>query len=148
MEVDEMTKPIVQSITEEQLIDLDCCDEYSLRHMHGEVGLLIDSYRALQERLRAAEKDATRYRALRDMKAHSFTIMRDDDHTANYMTAEEWINDMPDMFSDTPDDEIQRMKDANTIWGMAVYPRTPVCFEINYAASLDTLVDRIEEGQP
>ena len=57
-----MTNSIVPSITEQQLIDLDCCDEYSLRHMHGEVGLLIDSYRALQERLRAAEADARRGR--------------------------------------------------------------------------------------
>lgn len=55
-----MTTSPVTSITEEQLINLDCCDEYSLRHMHGDVGLLIDSYRALQERLRAAEKDASR----------------------------------------------------------------------------------------
>lgn len=61
-----MTTPIAPSITEEQLINLDCCDEYSLRHMHGEVGLLIDSYRALQERLRDAEKDAARYRWIRD----------------------------------------------------------------------------------
>lgn len=43
-----MTTSLVTTITEEQLIELDCCDEYSLRHMHGEVGLLIDSYRVLQ----------------------------------------------------------------------------------------------------
>ncbi|MDT4846891.1 hypothetical protein FQZ97_809340 [compost metagenome] len=55
-----MTTSPVTTITDEQLIELDCCDEYSLRHMHGEVGLLIDSYRALLAEKAELRRDAER----------------------------------------------------------------------------------------
>lgn len=108
----------------------------------------------LDERLAAPPQpqpdavDAARYRWLRDMRPCSFTLGYNDDHTSNYMTASEWIDNNSDWFSDCPADEIQKMRDANTIWTLQVYPNTPVGFNVWSAASLDAAIDAAMKGQP
>lgn len=51
-------------ITEEQLADLERCDEYSLRHYGSEVQALIDSYRKQQTWLRELTADGARWLVL------------------------------------------------------------------------------------
>ena len=90
----------------------------------------------------ALKADAERYRWLREEKCNSLHLTRDGDHACNYVTAKEWIEKfMPDDFADDPQDEIQRMKDTNTIWALQIYPNTPIGFNVYHAATLDAAID-------
>lgn len=51
-------------ITEEQLRDLECCDEYSLRHYQTEIFDLIEAYRKQREQFRELTADAARWLVL------------------------------------------------------------------------------------
>ena len=95
----------------------------------------------LRAALRELIADAERYRWLSAMRPNSFTLTYNDDHATNYMTAEAWINEHPEWFGDVSNDELQRMKDTNTIWGLQVYPYTPIGFNVVYGATLDSVVD-------
>lgn len=90
----------------------------------------------------AVERDAARYRWLRDHKCCELTLSRDGDHACNYMTSSAWIDDHPDDFADDPQDEVQRMRDTNTIWRLQIYPNTPVGFNFWNGATLDAAIDR------
>lgn len=104
---------------------------------------------ALNERCVADAPDAERYRWLRDLKCCSFTLGHNDAHAPSYMTASDWIDDNPEWFVDTPDAELRRMRDSNTIWTLQVYPRTPVAFYLWHAATLDAAIDAaIAKEQP
>lgn len=48
-------------LTEDQLRDLECCDEYSLRHYQSEISELIDAYRKQRDQLRELTADAARW---------------------------------------------------------------------------------------
>ena len=51
-------------ITEEQLQDLERCDEYSLRHYQSEIFDLIEAYRNQQGQLRELTANAARWLVL------------------------------------------------------------------------------------
>lgn len=86
--------------------------------------------------------DAERWQWLATLKCNSFTLSRDDGHASNYMTAKEWIEEcLPENFSDTDQSELQRMKDANTIWTLQVYPDTPVGSYQWHGATAQVCVD-------
>jgi hypothetical protein len=87
------------------------------------------------------EADLARYRWLRDLKCNSLTLSRDDDHACNYMTASEWIDRGPETFADVDPAELQRMRDANTIWRLQVYPHTPVGFNVWHGATAEAAID-------
>jgi hypothetical protein len=72
---------------------------------------------AVNDQLRA---DAARYAFLRDDVSNSLHLTRNGDHACNYVTAEKWIEEYmgKDAFDDAPPEEIQRMKDTNTIWAL------------------------------
>jgi hypothetical protein len=90
----------------------------------------------------AALIDAERYRWLRDIKCCSMSLTLNDDHSPNYVDAAEWIEEhAPEDFVHTPPEEVQRMKDTNTIWGLQIYPHTPIGFNKWNAASLDAAID-------
>ena len=69
-----------------------------------------------------------------------------DGHKPNYMTAKEWIEEyQPDWFEEVPANELQRMKDTDTIWCLQVYPNTPIGFNTYQAATLDTAIDSAQK---
>lgn len=91
-------------------------------------------------------KDAQRYRWLRDVKCNHYHLTRDDDHATNYTTAKEWIEECaPEEFQGVAPDELQKMKDTNTIWCMHIYPDTPIGSYTFYAATLDAAIDAAKE---
>jgi len=92
--------------------------------------------------LAEAKKDAGRYRRVRDLACNQLYLTRDGDHACNYMTAKDWIEaNHHEYFSDVPPDELQRMKDTNTIWQLQIYPNTPVGSNVWHGATLDSVVD-------
>lgn len=84
--------------------------------------------------------DAERYRFIRDTAALALYIERDD-HKTYYNTAAESIAENPDLFSDVDPAEIERMKAADTIWRLMVYPTTPIGSVTWHGATLDTVID-------
>ena len=101
------------------------------------------------EQLQRMAEDAARYRYLRDMQPNSLILDRNDGHAPNYQTAKQWIEDsMPDLFTEVPPDELERMKATNTIWSLQVYPRTPISFNVYHGASLDVVVDYFRKEHP
>lgn len=88
------------------------------------------------------EKDAMRYRWLRDHICNSLHLERNGDHASNYVTAKQWIEEYcPEDFKECSPEEIQRMKDTNTIWRLQIYPHTPIGFNLWNAATLDAVID-------
>lgn len=100
-------------------------------------------------RIQELEKDAKRYRWLRDHKCNSLLLSRDD-HASNYVSASEWIDQTRDWYDEVPAEELQRMRDENTIWALQIYPDTPIGFCWWHGASLDAAIDAAiasSEGQ-
>lgn len=95
-----------------------------------------------KERLEALERDAARYRWLRDAKPCQLLLYLND-HASNYQTAAEWIEDGMDNedITDTPPAELERMKEAGTVWWLQIYPNTPIGFNVWYRSSLDAVID-------
>ena len=92
-------------------------------------------------------RDAERYRWLRDHVCSSLHLSHNGDHSCNYTTAKEWIEEYaPSWFNEDDPQEIEQMKQLDTIWTLQVYPDTPVGFVVWNGASLDSVIDRaIEE---
>lgn len=87
-------------------------------------------------------KDAERYRWLCNNVSNSFILTKNDDHKKNYVTAKEWIEEyVPGYFSDDDLNEIQKMKDTDTIWRLQVYPDTPIGFYVWHGATLSYAID-------
>lgn len=104
--------------------------------------LELDLHRHLEAERKSDAKDVERYRWLRDMACNSLHLTRDGDHACNYVTASEWIEQYhPEAFSDDPEDELQRMKDTNTIWRLQIYPDTPIGFYAWHGSTLDAAID-------
>ena len=99
--------------------------------------------RSLASDLPGLVADARRYRWLRDLKCNSFTLSRDDQHAPNYETAAEFLETShgQQWCADSTPDELQAMKDTNTIWCLQVYPNTPVGFNVWNYATLDAAID-------
>jgi hypothetical protein len=89
----------------------------------------------------AMERDAARYRWLRDLQCNSLHLSRDDDNACNYMTAAQWIEEHPDSFTDDAPAEVELMKATNTIWMLQIYPNTPVGFNRWHGATPDAAID-------
>lgn len=56
-------------LTEEQLQELERCDEYSLRHYQTEISDLVEAYRKQRAQLRELTADAARWLVLNREKA-------------------------------------------------------------------------------
>jgi hypothetical protein len=109
--------------------------------------LAADAIAALVAERDALRADAELCRWLRELKCNSLSLTRDDDHAANYMTAAEWIDEHADLFRGADAAEVQRMKDANTIWSLQVYPHTPIGFDVWHGATLDAAIDAARAAQ-
>jgi hypothetical protein len=64
------------------------------------------------------------------LPANSIHLECNGEHACNYMTAAQWIEGevnscTADDFKECAPDEIQRMKDTNTIWSLQIYKDTP-----------------------
>lgn len=106
-----------------------------------------DTYAAVEQSARAllsaSQEDAEHaamYRWLRDNKCNSMHLTRNGDHACNYMTASQWIDENPDWFDGTSKEELEKMKETNTIWDLQIYPNTPVGFNVWRAATLDAAI--------
>lgn len=86
-------------------------------------------------------KDAMRYRWLRHHICNSLHLERDGDHACNYVSAGEWIDKNPEWFEDEDPAELERMRAADTIWKLQIYPNTPNGFNVWHGATLDAAVD-------
>ncbi|WP_063569277.1 hypothetical protein [Achromobacter ruhlandii] len=116
----------------------DIANRKTTCHPFGET---VSISRAERDALVALAMDGLRYRWLHDHACNSLHLTRDDDHACNYMTAAEWIERCPEDFQDDPPEEIERMKSANTIWRLQVYPNTPIGFWVIHASTLSTAID-------
>lgn len=86
--------------------------------------------------------DEARFKWLAAVKCSSFTLSRNDDHACNYMTAKQWIDMYQDEFKDVGPDELQAMRDGDTIWRLQIYPDTPVGFYVWFGATAQSVIDR------
>lgn len=101
---------------------------------------------SLIRRVREAEEGARRYRLIANMQPNQLYIERNSDHACNYMSAKEYIEEIvPSEFENVDHEELQKMKDTNTIWSIQVYPDTPIGFYRFNGASLDSVVDKLDE---
>lgn len=92
-------------------------------------------------------EDARRMRFLSLLRNNHLYLTRNSDHAPNYMTASEWIDSVgpgEPGFDDVPGDELQRMRETNTIWTLQVYPHTPIGFWTASGATVESVIDRAE----
>jgi hypothetical protein len=87
---------------------------------------------------------------LADLRCNSFSLSRDDDHACNYVTAKQWIEDFGEAreWEDIDADELDAMKNQNTIWKLQIYPATPVGFCIWYGVSMESVVAKAMTAWP
>lgn len=96
--------------------------------------------RNLRKELAEARKDAEKYRLISGAKCNSLTVSFNE-HAASYVTAKDWIeNCLPSNFERVDPEELQRMKDSNSIWQVQIYPNTPIGFNVYYGATLDAAI--------
>lgn len=101
----------------------------------------IDAIRALKPKSASVEdaQDAAMCRWLRDSKFNALYLTRNEDHSTNYVTAKEWIEEYsPEAFAHDDPDEVQAMKDTDTIWHVQIYPDTPIGSYSWHGATLDS----------
>lgn len=139
-------------------------DKDGRRFKAGTAAKLLDDARTAEECLRmlssaadakaqqtfmglpVSAKDAARLRMLATLSNNHLYLTRNAEHAPNYQTAAQWIEEEEQDFADVPADELQRMKDTNTIWCLHVYPHTPIGFWRIYGATLEYVLDAaIEE---
>lgn len=92
-------------------------------------------------------RDARRMRFLSLLKNNHLYLTRNSDHAPNYMSAAEWIDSAgpgAETFDDVPPEELQRMRETNTIWTLQVYPHTPIGFWAFSGATAESVIDRAE----
>lgn len=85
---------------------------------------------------------ADRYEWLATFKCNHFHLTKNEDHAVNYVTAKQWLEEVHDDLLDVPPEELQAMKDTNTIWSLQIYPDTPIGFHVWLGATLDGVIDR------
>jgi hypothetical protein len=129
-----------KTVSDERLRNTRAWAAARIGHLSGAEVIVAACDEALAAR--ASGEDAARYRWLRDLECCSFSLSHDDSHKPNYTTAKEWIESyQPDWFEDVPPDELQKMKDANSIWCLQIYPNTPIGFNTWHGATLDAAID-------
>ena len=87
------------------------------------------------------DKDAERYRWLRDLKPNSYTLSYNDGHKPNYMTAEEWLDTCKYMYQHVSKETREKMIANDSIWTLQVYPNTPIGFNWYHGATMDEAID-------
>lgn len=74
-------------------------------------------------------------------------LTKNEDHRTNYVTAKKWIEEeAPEHFEGCPQDELQKMKDADTIWTLQFYPDTPIGFYVFHGATMDSVIRQAMEA--
>jgi hypothetical protein len=69
---------------------------------------------------------------LANLKVNSIHLNCNEGHACNYMTAAAWIEsemaneDDADEYRQCSEEELQAMRDTNTIWSLQIYPATPI----------------------
>lgn len=142
----EVRKVMAQS--DSDMLMIEAADEIaSLRAQAKHESDCAEAYKAEADRLRdenaKLRADAERYAFLRDSTCCSLILSRNEDHACNYVAAKQWIEEFgtENDWSDVPPDELQRMKDTNTIWALQIYPNTPVGFNRWSRSTLDAAID-------
>lgn len=101
----------------------------------------IDALRDLASQVESMQADVECYRWLRDLKCNSFSLSRDEDTSCNYMNADEWIDNHKEFYEYDDPEEIQRMRETNTIWCLQIYPNTPIGFNVWHASTIDAVIN-------
>lgn len=110
-----------------------------LPHLRDELVAHIKAWHASQSASVEDARDAAKYRWLRDSKFNALYLTRNEDHSTNYVTAKEWIERYsPESFARDDQDEVQAMKDSDTIWRVQIYPDTPIGSYSWHGATIDS----------
>lgn len=120
-----------------------------LRAMAAEVSFHDRTVRKLARELLEARQDARRYQWLRDIQCNHFSLSLNEDPAINYVTVKKFIEEFdPEWLHDIEPDELQKMKDTNTLWHLQIYPNTPIGFNVYFGATLDEAIDAaLAEGK-
>lgn len=89
-------------------------------------------------------KEISDYQWFRNLKANSITLEYNE-HACEYITASEFIDRDPMMFSNTPADQIQLMRNLNSIWSLQIYPDTPIGSYTWYGSTCDNVLSQARE---
>jgi hypothetical protein len=127
--------------------------EYDVSHT-GESGTRSDIARkSLKNFLVDIIKDAERYRFLRDRNHENYhsaaplsklVLSYNEDLDLNDVTAKQWIEDLlPGNFEDVDEQELQAMKDTNSIWELVFYGAEGHGSWGEVGSTLDYVVDRM-----
>lgn len=95
--------------------------------------------------LEELQKDAARYRWLRDAKCCTISVSKNEGHATNYMTFREYEMLDREWYRGTPEDELNKMRISNTDWCVQIYPNTPIDFNTYNGATLDAAIDAAME---
>ncbi len=77
----------------------------------------------------------------------SFSIERDTHHVFYVRTVAEAMENQPELYHFTPEDDKQEMIRTNTMWELNVYPDTPNGSQGWYAATFERVVDMAMDGE-
>lgn len=89
-----------------------------------------------------SDNNGERWEWLCKLDCNHFILDKNAGPAANYVTAKEWIEEYtPEWFKGAPSDVLERMKDANTIWELQIYPSTPIGFNVYFGATMEEAVD-------
>ena len=110
-------------------------DDGNTSFLHG------DPTKELESENAALRRDAKLFRQILDTPCNQLYISVNE-HAANYFSAKEYIEDIaPDLFTNDPPEEVQKMKDSGTIWTVHIYPNTPVGFNVWNRSTLEAALD-------
>lgn len=90
-------------------------------------------------------RDGERFRWLANLRPHELIVTRNGENACNYRTAREWIEEHPEDFEDVLSDELERMKDTDSIWCVCVYPTGSVSSYSSHAATLTAAIDEMRK---
>ncbi len=93
------------------------------------------------------ERDASRYRLIRD-NPHCALSLTHNDHHASYETAQALIEYNAQYFQHCQRADLDAMIAAESIWTVHIYPNTPVSFSVYHAATLDAAIDAAMADPP
>lgn len=92
----------------------------------------------------------TNFEWLAALKPNAIHLGRNDEFACNYVTAAKWIEEdfFGGEFEECTPEELQIMRDTNTIWTLQIYPSTPVGFYKWVAPTMDAVIAKAREQWP
>jgi hypothetical protein len=83
---------------------------------------------------------------LASLKANQIHLTFNEEPAINYVTVKQWIEEYePRTYTDVEPEELQRMKDTNSLWQLQIYPDTPVGFYVWFGATMESVLAKARE---